>query len=206
MNLFHDELGSILEQQTTALRKRYGAPKPNEEPMCCPWHKKGINKHKTRFGLTCECLDCMEEIRSGRCEIDVKNFDFDTYWTVKRFWDKVEIRGQDECWPWKGTTKKAQGESVAYFPSPFHSGTTQSAPRVAFWTSRGYTGRLRIFHIEGCNSLCCNPLHLRVRELESIPVPTKIDKINFQYGNIFQRVKEAHLQGQSDSSELLPPA
>jgi hypothetical protein len=74
------------------------------------------------------------------------------------------------------------------------------APRVAFWVSRGYTGKLRIYHQDGCDPLCCNPLHLRIRELESVPVPAEITSINFEYGNIFERAKENLLQNSGSNS------
>ena len=99
----------------------------------CPWHRHGTDKHKGRFGHMGECLDCLEELKKGRCTVDVTQFDYRWYWTVKRFWDQVDVRGEDECWPWLGATKKGGTESVAYCPSPVHSGATQSAMRVAFW-------------------------------------------------------------------------
>ena len=155
----------------------------------CPWHKRNHPGHKGNFGLMSQCLDCMEEIEKGRCTIDVKNFDFDTYWQVKKFWDKVDIKGQDECWNWLGATKKKETETQAYFPAPFFSGKTQSAARVAFWTSRGFTGKMRTFHQPGCSILCCNPRHLRLREVESVPVPAEISTINLSYGDIFEHAR-----------------
>lgn len=159
------------------------------EDTLCLWHKKDQPGHKGKFGLMHECLDCMKEIQKGRCAIDVKNFNFDVYWQVKKFWEKVEIRKKNDCWHWIGATKKNNTETAAYMPSPAHSGRIQSAARVAFWTSRGYTGRMRVFHQPGCDMLCCNPLHLRLRELESVPVPTKISVVNLSYGNIFDHAK-----------------
>jgi len=161
----------------------------------CPWHKRNHPGHKGRFGLMGQCLDCMDEIEKGKCAVDVKNFDFDTYWQVKKFWDKVDIKGQDECWNWLGATKKNGTETQAYFPAPFFSGKTQSAARVAFWTSRGFTGKMRTFHQPGCSILCCNPRHLRLREVESVPVPAEISTINLSYGNIFQHARANNLQG-----------
>ena len=160
----------------------------------CLWHKRNHPGHKGNFGLMGQCLDCMEKIQNGRCEIDVKNFDFDVYWQVKKFWEKVDIRNPDECWPWTGATKKNNTETVAYMPSPFHNAKTQSAARVAFWTARGYTGKLRLFHQEGCDILCCNPLHLRIRAVESIPDPSKISEINLSYGNIFEHARANNLE------------
>lgn len=165
----------------------------------CPWHRKTSAKHKGNFGAMGECLDCMEEIKNGRCTVDVTNFDFRWYWTVKRFWDYVQIKGEDDCWPWIGPTKKNETESVAYFPSPFHSGKSQSASRVAFWLSRGYVGKYRVFSFQRCAKFCCNPKHLTIRELKDQPIPDKIEVINLSYGNIFDRHREALAQSQSGS-------
>lgn len=170
----------------------------------CPWHKKGTSEHKGNFGLMGECLDCMEEIKSGRCTVDVKNFDYQWYWQVKRFWEQVDIKGDDECWPWLGATRRENSESIAYFPSPFHSAKTQSAPRVAFWLSRGYTGKYRIFNKKDCAPFCCNPTHLTIRELKGTTQPTEVAEICLNHGNIFQHYREANLQEQQDSSIELP--
>lgn len=201
MNPLNQDLSSILSTSKSVLM---GLPdeskKEKKEPtFCCPWHRKGGQQHADNFGLSRECLDCMSAIQAGRCEIDVCNFDIDIYWPVKRFWDKVDIRGEDECWLWTGATKSKGTETAAYFPSPHHVGTLHGASRVAFWTSRGYTGKLRVFHQKGCSVLCCNPRHLHLRELESIPVPDKITKINLRYGNIFDRAKEARFQSEANS-------
>jgi hypothetical protein len=167
----------------------------------CPWHRHGDPKHKGNFGSMGECLDCMDEIRNGRCTVDVTNFDFRWYWTVKRFWDYVDIKGEDECWPWIGPIKKDKSESVAYFPSPFHAGKSQSASRVAFWLSRGYTGKYRVFSFNRCVKFCCNPKHLTIRDLRDQPIPDKIKTINLSYGNIFDRQRETLTQSQSGTTD-----
>jgi hypothetical protein len=136
----------------------------------------------------------MEDIQEGKCSVDVKSFDFSNHWPVKKFWDKVDIKGPNECWPWVGATKKNNTETAAYMPSPFHSGKIQSAARVAFWTARGYTGKMRVFHQPGCDILCCNPLHLRLRELESVPTPTEISAVNLNFGNIFDHARANQLK------------
>jgi hypothetical protein len=171
---------------TTQLEKEMDSQKD----LCCPWHRKGSPEHKGNFGLIGECLDCMEEIEKGRCTIDVSKFDFDMYWTVRSFWTKVDIKGPDECWLWAGATKKNNTETAAYMPSPFHKGNMQSAARVAFWTARGYVGKHRIQHKKGCDILCCNPLHLRLSQLVSIPEPTKIEKVQLNYGHLKANTKD----------------
>tara|TARA_R100001082_G_scaffold33012_1_gene17120 strand:- start:4733 stop:5830 length:1098 start_codon:yes stop_codon:yes gene_type:complete len=151
----------------------------------CPWG------HKGNFGLMGECLDCMEEIKNGRCTVDVTNFDFRTwYWQVKRFWDQVNIEGPTDCWKWQGATRKHGTESTAHFPgSPFHSAKTQSASRVAFWTSRGYTGKYRIFCKPTCESFCCNPTHLTIKELKNHEQPNEVERIRLTHENIFKQKK-----------------
>lgn len=162
----------------------------------CPWHRPGSDKHKGNFGLMGECLDCMEEIRNGRCTVDVTEFSLDWYWTVKRFWDQVDIRGEDECWGWLGTTRRNNTESIAYFPSPFHSGKTQSAARVAFWTARGYTGKYKVFSRPECGPFCCNPKHLTIREFKDLLPPAKINRIRLKHDDIFAHARKSGLQMQ----------
>ena len=158
--------------------------------MECPWHRKGESKHKGNFGLMGECLDCMKEIKKGRAAVDVRNFDFRWYWQVKSFWDKVDIKDDGECWPWLGPTKKNGSESVAYFPSPFHASNTQSAPRVAFWLSRGYTGKYRVFTKKTCKPFCCNPLHLTIKDLKDYDPPTKLQCVKVTHDNIIEHYKK----------------
>lgn len=167
----------------------------------CPWHKPGLPGHKGNFGLMGECLDCMEEIKNGRCTVDVTQFSLDWYWQVKRFWEQVDIKGADECWPWLGTTRRGKSESIAYFPSPFHSGKTQSAPRVAFWLSRGYTGKYKVFSQPTCEPFCCNPRHLTIREFKDLLPPAKIEKIQLHHGNIFDQYRKSIQQVQPDSAQ-----
>jgi hypothetical protein len=158
----------------------------------CPWHRNGEKTHKGNFGHMGECLDCLKEIQKGRCGVDVTQFDYRWYWQVKRFWDQVDIRGEDECWPWKGLTKKNGTESVAYCPSPFHRSNAQSAMRVAYWLSRGYIGKYRVETQKSCEKFCCNPKHLTARGLDEGVSPSKIDSIKLNYGNIFEHFKKTH--------------
>ena len=145
----------------------------------CLWHVGNSKKHASNFGSDCECLDCMKKIEEGHCSIDIENFDIDMFYYFRSFWSKVDIKGEDECWPWKGSIRKDKYETVAYMLSPFHKAKTHSAARVAFWLSRGYTGKLRITHQEGCHYTCCNPLHLRIMGVQ-LKNPKKISAINLE--------------------------
>ena len=136
----------------------------------------------------------MEEIKKSRCTVDVREFEMKWYWQVKRFWEQVDIKGEDECWRWKGATRKNGTESTAYFPSPFHSGKTQSAPRIAFWLSRGYTGKYRIFNKPTCTPFCCNPKHLMLKGVRDIPECKSIKDIKLHHENILQYHRERNKQ------------
>ena len=163
------------------------------EQLECPWHLKCQKTHKGNFGPMGECLDCMEEIKKGRCLIDVRNFEYlKWYWHIKSFWDNVDIGDDNECWEWLGATKKNNTESCTTFPSPFHSYRTQSASRVAFWISRDYTGKYRVFSKKGCKKFCCNPLHLTIKPLEDSPPPEKLEVIKLTHDNIFKHYKETN--------------
>lgn len=74
--------------------------------------------------------------------------------TVTRFWMSVDIRGDDECWPWKERT-----DSYGLF---LWQGELLGAHRLAltFATGEALSEGLQTLH--SCdNKVCCNPNHLR---------------------------------------------
>lgn len=77
----------------------------------------------------------------------------------ERFWEKVEKRGEGECWPWKA------GRSGRYGTFQLGRGRPVGAHRMA-WAlehrGEGWPGWIR--HRCG-NPLCCNPEHLREEEV-----------------------------------------
>jgi hypothetical protein len=54
------------DQMVSALQK-------NKNTLCL-WHKRKEVGHKGRFGLMDECLDCMEQIKSGYCSSSRASF------------------------------------------------------------------------------------------------------------------------------------
>lgn len=72
---------------------------------------------------------------------------------IKYFWSKVDIKGSDECWPWKGY-RSSYGYGIIQFD---HS--NYSAHRVSFYLKHGHFPKHG-----GCHSCdnppCCNPAHI----------------------------------------------
>lgn len=76
-----------------------------------------------------------------------------------RLWEKVEKRGPDECWPWRGVVSRwGHGRiSIARSVSKF-----TGAHRVAYELAKGPipAGMFVCHHCD--NPPCCNPAHLFV--------------------------------------------
>jgi|DEB0MinimDraft_6_1074348.scaffolds.fasta_scaffold19038_3 hypothetical protein len=180
----------IIEQLSTSSKKESFMEEDLalRKSQLCLWHKGKQEEHKGNFDNRYACLDCMKEIKAGRCSVDITNFSADVLFYFRSFWNKVDIKEPDECWPWLGAKREAKYETVAYIISPFHSAKTQSAARVAFWLSRGYTGKHRITHQDGCDYTCCNPLHLRIKGVK-LQDPVQISTLNFDLKNFHEHVR-----------------
>lgn len=95
----------------------------------------------------------------------------------KRFWDKVDIKGREECWEWKGS------KFIDGYGQSFIHGTLYRSHRIAYFINKGEMSEdLCISHI--CdNHSCVNPAHLRSYEdVNSNPSkPAERKRTNIHY-------------------------
>ena len=76
---------------------------------------------------------------------------------MKLFWDKVQVNGLDECWPWIAAIGS---NGYGSFTTGWRKGVSRSSHRCAYFFTHGLIPEgLQVMH--SCdNRLCCNPLHL----------------------------------------------
>lgn len=76
---------------------------------------------------------------------------------ASRFWEKVDIKNENECWNWKACT-----QSKGYGSFGIGNGKTALAHRIAYeLENEEIPEGLCVMHL--CdNKLCCNPAHLRL--------------------------------------------
>lgn len=86
--------------------------------------------------------------------------------TIARFWSKVDVVGDDQCWRWKS------GDRCSFW----YDGKARPAHHVAWLIARGSlpTGDV----LRACSTpLCCNPRHLVERLLPPVTVGARFGSL-----------------------------
>lgn len=74
---------------------------------------------------------------------------------LARFWSKIRLQGEDECWPW------IRGKSGVGYGTISINGRTLSAHRIAFMLAYGELTTEKPYVLHACdNRACCNFKHL----------------------------------------------
>ena len=76
---------------------------------------------------------------------------------TERFWEKVDIKDAQSCWPWRGA-RTSCGYGVIGGPN---KGKLIRAHRLAFKFHYGHLGPEDVVRHTCDNPCCCNPHHLR---------------------------------------------
>lgn len=77
-----------------------------------------------------------------------------------RFWSKVEIKGEDECWPWLAGSKRGYGQ--VDLPRLCGIKFKAIATRVAYFLYYGVDPGDKVVMHKCDNPPCCNPTHFEL--------------------------------------------
>lgn len=77
-----------------------------------------------------------------------------------RFWERVDRRGADECWPWLGKLGEKRGVASKDYGQFWVNGRLVLAPRVAWELTHGPLGPGECALHRCDNPPCVNPAHL----------------------------------------------
>lgn len=72
----------------------------------------------------------------------------------ERFWEKVHVAGESDCWPWYRVPENGARATFNF------KGKTRMAWTVAYELMRGEIPQGHFVHVTCGNPLCCNPAHM----------------------------------------------
>lgn len=87
---------------------------------------------------------------------------------AEKFWQRVDVRGPDECWEWKLFVSKdgyARWRMVGTKSAIHFYKTNRTVHRLAWYFTRGPIPPPWTIDHECRNTICCNPAHLRLMTL-----------------------------------------
>lgn len=98
---------------------------------------------------------------------------------IEKFWSKVDVKGSNDCWEWKGAIQSKGYGSISL------DGKTYNAHRVSWMIAHSRMPRPDLQILHSCdNRRCVNPAHLRE-------------------GTNLENVRDMHRRGRANMTGLL---
>ena len=120
------------------------------------------------------CYHCAHLLQQNVCGFDLNYIDSAYKIPVKNFFDRVDIRGEDECWEYEHHTFMHQFPSYRSIEKQNKKTDNQSPLKVMYNIARGDIGNYRVRrNTDLCtNAKCVNPRHLYSRFDHGVPPGT----------------------------------
>lgn len=154
-----------------------------------------------RYSDTQACVQCVKELTTKRCSLDVHRIHPHWRRTFLEFWSLVEIREFSECWPWHGNRRNNADSGYFSIARHWTTGRAFSPSRVAFWMTWGDVGRLPI-RLVCQNPCCCNPLHLRAEGVQHFFLNQRLQIMSLEFSSKeLARQTAAFIRGSSGGAK-----
>lgn len=151
----------------------------------CPFLAHSISSldgRVPRYSDTQACVQCVDELTSRTCTLDVHRIHPQWRRSFLEFWSLVQIRDPAECWIWHGTRRNDDRNAYCSLTRHWSKNRTWGPSRVAFWFTWGDIARVPIRQVCG-NPSCCNPLHLKAKGITHYYLNQRLQLMNLEFSS-----------------------
>lgn len=144
-----EEINRVTQQEFPEFATRQAPAKPIDDDRNDPWGDLGPQWRKSNKESSIP--PAAKSVTNHRSACGVKLSDKD----ISRFWSKIDVKGANQCWPWKNSLRGSLGYGQ------FRIGDRIcDAHRIALELKEGALPKGR-YVCHSCDSpKCCNPRHL----------------------------------------------